>query len=54
MDLQKTVRQYDEAAAWLARQRGDDRFDFGVAMNRRHNRLHLQRSGRRLECGQEI
>jgi hypothetical protein len=43
------VRHDDEAALWLAPKRGYGRFDFGIAMNGRCDRLHFERSGGGLE-----
>jgi hypothetical protein len=45
----KSIRYDDEAASRLAPKRGYDRFDFGIAMNRRNDGRHLERLGSRLE-----
>ena len=49
MGGRESIRHDDEAASRLAPKRGYDRFDFGVAMNGRCDRLHLERSGSGLE-----
>jgi hypothetical protein len=49
MDLRKGIRQDNEAASRLAPKRDYDGFDFGFAMNGRHDRRHLERSGCCLE-----
>jgi hypothetical protein len=41
MDQHGTIRHHDEAASGLMSKRGDDRFDFGVVMNRRYDRITL-------------
>jgi hypothetical protein len=48
MDDHKTTRHDDEAISRLAPKRGHDRFDVGVAINGRRDRLRFERSGRYL------
>src|SRR5262249_35702956 len=45
VDPHKRVRQDDKAALRFAPSGGYDRLDFGVAINGRHDRLHLERLG---------
>src|SRR5262249_50935683 len=52
MNLRKSITCNHEAASRLLSNGGDGLFDFGIAMNGRHDRLRLKRSSRSLEWGQ--
>ena len=53
MDVHKVIRHDHETADRLAPERCHDRFNFGVAMNGRHE-ADLQRLGSGLERGQRV
>src|ERR1700693_6294261 len=54
MGLHKRIGCNEEATIWLAPKRDYARFDLGVAMNWRCDRVHVERSSSCLERGQKV